>query len=328
MLEDRPPVILMYHDVRDPDQTAYPRRYEGTSFLTTLQFEQQLDYLESRYTIVSLSDLQLRRANGGVPPRTAVLTFDDGLADHFDRVRPVLLRRGLPASFFIPTAPVFRHVMIQSHKIQFLLAGEIDEPQLVQEIFRELDEVRPEFPSIPSNAELWGNYSVSLWPNNVWTPEQVFVTRLLRSGLQPSQARERILDRLFAKLVDEDETAFAKEFYISPGQVATLHSDGFEIGSHGHTSNPLTMLTREELRGDLAESASMLSEHVLGESGPAVSSISYPNGEVNEDVALAAETCGFTIGLTTEAIPVTASHSELRLPRLNAPAVLPPKAVP
>lgn len=327
MFQDRLPIILMYHDVRNPEQTAFPRRYEGTSFLTTLQFKQQLDFLESRYAIVSLSELHRLRENGGVPPSTAVLTFDDGLADHFDYVRPELLRRGLPASFFIPTAPVFDRVMIPSHKIQFLLAGALEEQRLVQEIFREIDEQRAEFPSIPPNADLWERFSGSLWPSNVWSPEHVFVTRLLRSGLEPSEARKCVLDRLFERWVDADEAAFAKSFYISPDQVAILDGEGFEIGGHGHTSDPLTLLTSEQLRADLARSVSLLATEISGDVSRTPFAISYPNGEVNEAVALAAQMCGFTLGLTTEPVPVTPSHNELRLPRLNAPAALPPKAL-
>lgn len=325
MPEDDLSIILMYHDVRDPHETSFPRRYDGTSFLTTLQFQQQLDFLESHYHIISLSELIKIRANGDVPPRTAVLTFDDGLADHFDRVRPELLKRGHPASFFVPTAPVFEQIMIPSHKIQFLLASKIGDAELVQELFQEIDKERAEDPSIPANAELWDQYSVSLWPVNTWPPEHVFVTRLLRSGLQPSEARKRVIDRLFERLIGVDETAFSTEFYLTPAQAQKMYSDGFEIGSHGHTSDPLTMLTSHDLREDLLRSKSFLTSRVFNGAPPKEWSISYPNGALNETVAALTKECGFSVGLTTESAPLTGDYDHLQLPRFNAPVALPPK---
>jgi peptidoglycan/xylan/chitin deacetylase (PgdA/CDA1 family) len=315
------PLILMYHDVRDFEDTSFPSRYAGTSFLTRLEFRQQLDFLEEHFTVVSLRELQQRKMMGSMAANLAVLTFDDGLADHFGSVRPELLSRGLPASFFIPTAPVFDHAIIPSHKIQFLLACEVGERTVVREIKRELDEARSDDPTIASFEVLWAEFSVSLWSNNSWSAEQVFVTRLLRSGLEPAVIREQILDNLFARLVCTDHVGFAKEFYLSAEQVSTLHRDGFEIGSHGHTSDPLTNFVGGALHDDLDHSASMLKEFAV----PPEFAISYPNGAVDASVVEAARKCGYTIGLTTESAPVTLEHDMLLLPRLNAPAALPPK---
>ena len=41
-----------------------------------------------------------------LPLDAALLTFDDGYAEHFDTVFPILHDRGLQGSFFPPVAPV------------------------------------------------------------------------------------------------------------------------------------------------------------------------------------------------------------------------------
>lgn len=325
MTDHTSPTILMYHDIRDFDRTSFPRRYEGTSFLTPAEFAAQLDYIEERYAVISLVDLVRRLAEGEPTSRLAVLTFDDGLADHFDQVRPALLARGLPATFFVPTAPVFEHAMIPSNKIQFVLAALSNMRDVVEETFKEIDNRREEFPDLPSRASLWAEFSVSLWPNNTWSPEEVFMTRLLRSGLRPDILRNHILDTLFARFVCDDEVAFAKEFYLTGDQVAVLHSDGFEIGGHGHLSIPLSSLPAREISEDLARSAQLLTDALPEIATRGRLAMSYPNGALNGEVLDAAAAAGFSVGLTTEATTVSDAHPALRLPRFNAPAHLPPK---
>ena len=54
MMAGDPVTFFMYHDVRDPDATPFPKRYVGTSFLTPSQFDGQLDYVTKHYHVVPL----------------------------------------------------------------------------------------------------------------------------------------------------------------------------------------------------------------------------------------------------------------------------------
>jgi peptidoglycan/xylan/chitin deacetylase (PgdA/CDA1 family)/GT2 family glycosyltransferase len=65
-------------------------------------FRVQLDTLARWGTVVPLelvANALAGRAN--LPPRAVVLTFDDGYADNLDVAAPELVRRGLPATFFV-----------------------------------------------------------------------------------------------------------------------------------------------------------------------------------------------------------------------------------
>ena len=71
---------VMYHYVRDiPDTSG--RRFKG---IRPEQFEGQLDYVTRHYTVCRLADV-IAAAHGELelPPRPCVLTFDDGLREHY-----------------------------------------------------------------------------------------------------------------------------------------------------------------------------------------------------------------------------------------------------
>jgi peptidoglycan/xylan/chitin deacetylase (PgdA/CDA1 family) len=64
-------------------------------------FERQLAHLAERERVLSLEDALDRQNDGGV-----VLTFDDGYRDFHERVVPVLVRYGVPATLYLATGLV------------------------------------------------------------------------------------------------------------------------------------------------------------------------------------------------------------------------------
>jgi peptidoglycan/xylan/chitin deacetylase (PgdA/CDA1 family) len=91
----RGPVILMYHAVgREP-----PSRY----VVPQARFGRQMAWLKWRgYQVMSLRDLLAhRRENRLPPPRSVILTFDDGYADNWELASPTLQRYGFAATVFL-----------------------------------------------------------------------------------------------------------------------------------------------------------------------------------------------------------------------------------
>lgn len=89
-------LILCFHRIANP-------LFGGRSKLAISErdFEKVLDQVGRSYEFVPLVDLER-------PSRTrrAVITFDDGYADNLYRASPILLARGIPASFFVSTGYV------------------------------------------------------------------------------------------------------------------------------------------------------------------------------------------------------------------------------
>ncbi len=95
--------ILMYHYLSVPPADADIYRLDLS--VTPEQFSLHLDsMLDAGYTTISLFDLWNHLENGvALPPKPVVLTFDDGYLDNYENAFPLLIQRGMTATFFIVT---------------------------------------------------------------------------------------------------------------------------------------------------------------------------------------------------------------------------------
>src|SRR5262249_22857007 len=86
-------------------------------------FARQLDILARWFKVISLSDavaaLAARRA---LPWNACVITFDDGYANNAETAAPLLLARGLPATFFITTELVAGHMALWVDRFELAYA--------------------------------------------------------------------------------------------------------------------------------------------------------------------------------------------------------------
>ncbi len=95
--------ILIYHYISDPPMGA--DRFRLDLSVRPSMFEAHLQFLrQAGYQTVSLSDLIFYLTQGQpLPPRSIVLTFDDGYRDAYEEAFPRLLRYGFRGTFFILT---------------------------------------------------------------------------------------------------------------------------------------------------------------------------------------------------------------------------------
>jgi peptidoglycan/xylan/chitin deacetylase (PgdA/CDA1 family) len=93
--------VLMYHYIRvNPN----PRDRLGYSLsVTPAMFHAQMAYLaRNHYHTVTLSQaVQAIRSHRALPPRSVVLTFDDGYADFFTTAIPEMQRYGFTATDYV-----------------------------------------------------------------------------------------------------------------------------------------------------------------------------------------------------------------------------------
>ena len=83
----------MYHDIRNPKESSFPRRLTLRSFVSPLQFKRQLKFITENYRVI---DPQYLKEN--LKEDCAILTFDDGLKDHY-LVAELLHQAKLKATF-------------------------------------------------------------------------------------------------------------------------------------------------------------------------------------------------------------------------------------
>lgn len=88
--------VVMYHYVRDARRTPFP----VLNALAVADFEAQLDFLQSRFTVIDYPTFErLLAGDGPDGGPSALLTFDDGFVDHWQTVFPILTRRQLGGYF-------------------------------------------------------------------------------------------------------------------------------------------------------------------------------------------------------------------------------------
>jgi len=297
--------IVMYHYVRPVANSKYPR-LKG---LELDAFKRQLDFLESRYRVVTAEDIvSAARTNAPLPAGACWLTFDDGYRDHHAHVLPELLKRGIQGSFFAPAKPVAERMMLDVNSIHFILAS-TTEPSI---IVRELNE-------LCRDAGLSGEQLKSLWSTHAvgsrYDPaEVIYVKRMLQHAL-PERIRHDITSILFETFVGVPQRTFADELYMSKDEIRHLTQAGMYVGSHGYRH---LWMNKEEKHVQASEIK--MSIDFLKEVGAPVDNwiMCYPYGAYNEDTITLLEDALCAVGVTSE--PAKAdldSHHRLKLPRLD-----------
>jgi len=299
--------IVMYHYVRDLSRSRYP----DINALTVDEFRYQLDYLESEYTFITVDELQSALLNDGDLPENAVLlTFDDGFADHYETVFPILKQRGIQGAFFPPVDPIENDTVLDVHKIHTILAERDDDEQLLNTVFGLLEQYQSQY-----ELKSPDQYYDELAEEGRWDPEEiVFVKRLLQHAL-PEEARGNIIDDLFDQYLGVDEVTLSQEWYMTKDQLRVMVDNGMYIGSHTANHYWLDTLSRQEVVNEVKTSLAFLDDI---NSSTEEWVMCYPYGGYNEMVINVLREYECELALTTESRRANiVNDNPLELPRLD-----------
>jgi len=320
-MASQPLTIVMYHYVRDLARTRYP----AIKGLDVGAFRAQLDFIRRQYHVITPADLVQavveRHETGSwdLPPNSLLLTFDDGYADHFEHVFPLLDEANLQACFFVPVLAVAEGRVLDVNKIHFVLAAVSDTNRLLGDVVAAIDAARAEF-DVEPQAILYARLArASRWD----PPDIVFIKRALQTAL-PAALRARIVDALFHQYVSCDEPGFAAELYMNRAQLGALIDRGMYIGCHGYAHVRLGHLTPEEQAFEIDQSLAFVAS--LGTSTDAWI-MCYPYGDTNQSLTELLRRRKCAAGLTTRVAVATSDDDPLLLPRIDTndipvPAVL------
>lgn len=90
--------VLMYHHVSDAP---------GLVTISTERFRSQMAFIKKKgWRTLSLQDVEAFFAGAPFPPRSVLITFDDGYADNFVHAFPILREFGLHATIFVITSMI------------------------------------------------------------------------------------------------------------------------------------------------------------------------------------------------------------------------------
>lgn len=113
-------VLLPYHHVVSNEHLPHIRNLYA--YKNEKTFEQDLDWLLQHFKPVSAAQLAASaREQSTLPQQSFLLSFDDGFREIHDIVAPMLLKKGVPAIFFINPAFIDNKELFYRSKISLVI---------------------------------------------------------------------------------------------------------------------------------------------------------------------------------------------------------------
>lgn len=210
-------ICPVYHICRDQPPTWWNNRYRIKSLA---DFERDLEFLGSLGPFISLQEILDWRHGKARKPKGCFLSFDDGYREIYDTVAPLLLRKGIPATFFVVSSIIDNHQPFHED-----MAGAIESRM-----------IKATLATRRKALEICQQHNTSI--------EQVLKCRT------PSW---QVLDQL-AEIVDFRRELWLQEHspYLTLAQLRDLASQGFGIGGHS-VDHPLFSEISDEAQHDQIE---------------------------------------------------------------------------
>jgi peptidoglycan/xylan/chitin deacetylase (PgdA/CDA1 family) len=292
----------MYHYVRksEPDLPSF-------RYLHVDDFAKQLDYFQERYGFVDREAFH-DAVRTGEPAKGVVLTFDDGLADHYSYVYPLLKKRGLWGLFYVPSGPYRRKALLDVHRVHMLL-GHLGGDALLQTLY---ERIEPDM-LIEGSAK----FGITTYLNQQNDQATTEAKQLINYYVRPTFKESLLADIM--QNVFGSEADLAARFYLTREQIREMADGGMGIGSHGQSHTLLSHLDANAQREEITESFAFL-RAVCGEATD--NSFCYPYGgdqSFNRDTVEVLKDCKISCAFSVEPRPIDAADlgGRYRLPRYD-----------
>jgi len=238
--------ILIYHRVHAATDPLFPFEPDAT------RFESLMRFVAATYRVITLGEAVDHLANNTLPPRSLVITFDDGYADNAEVALPILQRLGLRATFFVSTG--------------FLDGGRMWNDSVIECLRASLKE-SVEF-------EAYGAGRLSL--RTVEDRRHCIDTLLPRIKYLPLAERMEAVQNL-QRLCGVEKLPC--DLMMSSAQVQLMCRAGMEIGAHTVNHPILKSIPTEEAEREISEGRYKLESIV----DMPVDVFAYPNGKPGQD---------------------------------------------
>ena len=229
-------VAICYHVVSDadlPHVQLYP-------FKTPAQF--RADVAFARPWTVTYEAVVRSRLSGEALPRNSMLfTFDDGFAQCFDVVRPILLENEVDGVFFVSTSFIDNREIFSECALSLCITASRMLP-----IARILQVA--EYFAVPMNIGATSGLGTALDDDRA----RVALVEWLRSI--PFGGGPNIAEICLQLGVDPIGYARANPIFMTSDQVRQLALDGFTIGAHGLDHRLLEHLSLQEIEQEMVAS--------------------------------------------------------------------------
>jgi peptidoglycan/xylan/chitin deacetylase (PgdA/CDA1 family) len=297
----------MYHYIRDLKNSRYPQ----INGLDIKLFNEQIKYINKFYNVISIEEVVHAIDTGDkLPPKAALLTFDDGYIDHYTNVLPVLDQHNLKGCFFVPAKAIAEHTILDVNKIHFVLASVNNKSLIIDDLKNLINTYSAEY-NLRSFEYYYSKLAIE---SRFDTKDVIFIKRLLQVELG-EELRAKIVDELFKKYIDIPEDIFSGELYMNMSQLMHMKKLGMHIGCHGYNHFWWNSLTKGELENELDRSLGFLKEIGVDLNNWTAS---YPYGSFDDQAVEVLKNYGCKMAVTTKVnIANIKRDSRFLMPRLD-----------
>lgn len=275
--------MLCWHGLSKLDE----HRWRPGLYITPQLFRRRLEVLaELGCTVLALDDALARLRSGDLPPRSVVITFDDGFSDFATHAVPILKEFGFPASLYLTTYHVDDQHPLYNLTVSYLLWKS-----------------RGRGRRLPDGTPIGNDVEAEL-------AAQSMVRDAIADGLSTLEKDGRA--RELAAFLGHDYDEFCGRRMLclmSPDQVKEASRSGIAIEAHTHrhrTPDDLDLMTRE-LRDNIKRIEQITGRRPVH--------FCYPNGVLNSKYFPLLEQEGFRSATTCERALATRKGHRYAIPR-------------
>ncbi len=250
-------------------------------------FEQQMDFLSRNYYVASMHELiEACQGHSTLPPKSVVITFDDGYRNFKECAWPILKRYSFSATIFVPTAfPGNNNMIFWWDKLEdaFYQTQKRDPIQV----------------------------SMDQLSMDTWTKRKHALKRVKRYvKTLPHQQALTFVDQICEKL----ECVQSQPRVLSWDELRCLAQEGVTIGAHTQTHPLLNRISLQEAYEEVMGSLKDLQREL----SITIPIFAYPDGQYDDEVIRVVSQSGFYLAFTTHrGTNVLARADHFRMKRNN-----------
>ncbi len=234
-------ILPFWHAVSD---VPLPHLSQLYRVLAISEFERDLDFLLKNYKPASVEEVSgLAITNGKSEQNLFFPSFDDGMAECYHVIAPILKKKGIQAAFFINPAFVDNKMLFHRLKSSLLLNS--------------ITQIK--HTGIEASEKLL---------------QQKFPSKSIHQFLRQAAFTDHLLLDQIAEIFGIDFELFLKQKqpYMNLQQIKELQKDGFLIGAHGMDHREFFISSEEEMMAQISESINFLIQKI----NPPIKTFAFP----------------------------------------------------
>jgi peptidoglycan/xylan/chitin deacetylase (PgdA/CDA1 family) len=250
--------LVAYHYISRIDEFE---RIWGHSFEL---FKRHLDYYCRNFKIISADELVEYREKRKTSTNLLIISFDDGLVEHYVQIKGLLEKNNIKGLFSIPTC-ILRNEPANPQIIHFGMAyyGIRQFYDFIIKVTKKVDKnILSIFPANPENLDLFVLYRK--------------IKEIFRKYIDTNKSRYILLN-IYNEYIKKDFPNFMEIVYMTPEQIKDLKASGHVISLHTDTHPAVSGLFSESnmVENEIIKPRVELESHL----GAEVEYFTYPFGQ-------------------------------------------------